>query len=413
MRGRAEDPAWARVAFIGLLVATAVAYLWNLTASGDANSFYAAAVQAGTKSWKAFFFGSIDSSNFITVDKPPASLWVMALSGRIFGFSSASMLVPQVLEGVLAVGLLAASVKRWFGTGAGLLAGAMLAVTPVAALMFRFNNPDALLVCLLVASAYCPRARPGRRVNALDDRRRDPARLRVPGEDDAGVPGRAGLRARVLRGRADDMRRRVVQLLAGGAAMIVSAGWWVAIVALWPASSRPMIDGSSDNSILNLIVGYNGLGRLTGSGGGPGGGGGGGGGNFSGQTGVLRLFNDLMGGQASWLLPAALLALVAGLAWRLGAPRTDRTRAALLLWGSWLVVSGLVFSLSGGVIHTYYTVALAPAIAALVAIGAAVAWRRRERSPPGRCSRSAWSRPRSGRSCCSAARRRGSRGSRR
>ena len=119
VRGRAEDPAWARVALVGLLVATAVAYLWNLTASGNANSFYAAAVQAGTKSWKAFFFGSIDSSNFITVDKPPASLWVMALSGRIFGFSSASMLVPQVLEGVIAVGLLAASVKRWFGAGAG------------------------------------------------------------------------------------------------------------------------------------------------------------------------------------------------------------------------------------------------------------------------------------------------------
>ena len=380
VRGRAEDPAWARTAFIGLLVATAVAYLWNLTASGDANSFYAAAVQAGTKSWKAFFFGSLDSSNFITVDKPPASLWVMALSGRVFGFSSASMLVPQVLEGVLAVGLLTASVKRWFGSGAGLLAGAVLAVTPVAALMFRFNNPDALLVCLLVASAYCL-------VRALEG---GSTRWMVGVGTLIGfaflakmmqaflvVPGFALV---YLVAAPTTLRRRVAQLLAGGMAMIVSAGWWVAIVALWPAASRPMIDGSSSNSILNLIVGYNGLGRLTGSGGGPGGsggGGGGGGGNFSGQVGVLRLFNDLMGGQASWLLPAALLALVAGLAWRLGAPRTDRTRAALLLWGSWLVVSGLVFSLSAGVIHTYYTVALAPAIAALVAIGAVVAWRRR------------------------------------
>jgi 4-amino-4-deoxy-L-arabinose transferase-like glycosyltransferase len=376
VRGRAEDPAWARPALIGLLVATAVAYLWNLTASGDANSFYAAAVQAGTKSWKAFFFGSVDSSNFITVDKPPASLWVMALSGRIFGFSSASMLVPQVLEGVLAVGLLAASVKRWFGAGAGLLAGALLAVTPVAALMFRFNNPDALLVCLLVASAYCL-------VRALEH---GSTRWMVGVGTLIGfaflakmmqaflvVPGFALV---YLVAAPVSVRRRVSQLVAGGAAMIVSAGWWVAIVALWPASSRPMIDGSSDNSILNLIVGYNGLGRLTGSGGGPGGGGGGGG-NFSGEPGVLRLFNSLMGGQASWLLPAALFVLVAGLAWRLRAPRTDRTRAALLLWGSWLVVSGLVFSLSAGVIHTYYTVALAPAIAALVAIGAALAWRRR------------------------------------
>jgi 4-amino-4-deoxy-L-arabinose transferase-like glycosyltransferase len=140
---------------IALLLLTAVAYLWDLSASGYANSFYAAAVQAGTKSWKAMFFGSIDSSNFITVDKPPASLWVMELSGRIFGFSSWSMLVPQALEGVAAVGLLYAAVKRWFGSGAGLAAGAMFALTPVAALMFRFNNPDALLVLTLVASAYC------------------------------------------------------------------------------------------------------------------------------------------------------------------------------------------------------------------------------------------------------------------
>jgi 4-amino-4-deoxy-L-arabinose transferase-like glycosyltransferase len=377
VRGRTEDPAWARVALVALLAATAAAYLWNLTASGDANSFYAAAVQAGTKSWKAFFFGSLDSSNFITVDKPPASLWVMALSGRIFGFSSASMLVPQVLEGVLAVGLLAAAVKRWFGTGAGLLAGAMLAVTPAAALMFRFNNPDALLVCLLVASAYAlVRALEGAStrwmvaVGALLGF----AFLAKMMQAFLVVPGFALV---YLVAAPATLRRRVLQLLAGGVAMIGSAGWWVAIVALWPASSRPMIDGSSSNSILNLIVGYNGLGRLTGSGGGPGGGGGGGGG-FSGQTGLLRLFNDLMGGQASWLLPAALLVLVAGLAWRLRAPRTDRVRAALLLWGGWLVVSGLVFSLSGGVIHTYYTVALAPTIAALVAIGAVLAWRRRD-----------------------------------
>src|SRR6201996_6699613 len=146
---------WQRLALPTLLLVTAVAYLWDLSASGYANSFYAAAVQAGTKSWKAFFFGSLDSSNFITVDKPPASLWVMALSGRIFGFSSWSMLAPQALEGVAAVALLHAAVKRWFGAGAGLIAGAAFALTPVAALMFRFNNPDALLVCLLVAGAYC------------------------------------------------------------------------------------------------------------------------------------------------------------------------------------------------------------------------------------------------------------------
>ncbi|MBV9415300.1 MAG: glycosyltransferase family 39 protein [Solirubrobacterales bacterium] len=369
VRGRADDPAWARPALLGLLIATAVAYLWNLTASGEANSFYAAAVQAMTKSWKAFFFGSLDSSNFITVDKPPASLWVMALSGRLFGFSSASMLVPQVLEGVVAVGLLAASVKRWFGAGAGLLAGGLLAATPAAALMFRFNNPDALLVCLLVGSAYClVRALEGASsrwilaVGALIGF----AFLAKMMQAFLVVPGFALV---YLIAAPTSVRRRVGQLLAAGAAMVLSAGWWATIVALWPVSSRPMIDGSPDNSILNLIFGYNGFGRLTGAGGG---------GGFSGQSGLLRLFNDLMGGQASWMLPAALIILGAGLVWRLRAPRTDRVRAALLLWGGWLVVTGLVFSLASGVIHTYYTVALAPAIAALVAIGVALVWRRRE-----------------------------------
>ena len=384
LRGRVQDPAWARPALIALLMATASAYLWNLTASGDANGFYAAAVQAGTKSWKAFLFGSLDSSNFITVDKPPASLWVMELSGRLFGFSSASMLVPQVLEGVVAVGLLAAAVKRWFGAGAGLLAGALMAATPVAALMFRFNNPDALLVCLLVAAAYCL-------VRALENASTrwilatggllGFAFLAKMGQAFLVVPGFALAYALAAPVGA---RRRAGQLLAGGTAIAVSAGSWVALVALWPAASRPMIDGSPDNSILNLIVGYNGLGRLTGSGGGPGGPGTGGGGggaglSFSGATGPLRLFDDLMGAQASWLLPAALAVLVAGIVWRWRRPRTDRVRAALIVWGGWLVVSGVVFSFGSGVIHTYYTVALAPAIAALVAIGATTLWRHRDR----------------------------------
>ena len=375
VRGHADDPAWARPLLIALLVGTLIAYLIDLTASGYSNSFYSAAIEAGTKSWKAFFFGSIDSSNFITVDKPPASLWVMELSTRIFGFSSASMLVPQVLEGVLSVALLAAAVRRWFGAGAGLLAGLALAVTPVAALMFRFNNPDALMVCLMTASAYCL-------VRALEGERTRRWMLGVGAllgfaflakmlEAFLIVPGFALV---YLVAAPVSARRRVGDLLLGGAAMLAACGWWVAIVELWPAGSRPMIDGSSDNSVLNLILGYNGLGRLSG-------GTGGGGGNFSGATGPLRLFNDLMGGQASWLLPAAGIVLVGGMAWRMRAPRTDRLRAALMLWGSWLLVSGAVFSFSSGVIHTYYTVELAPAIAAVVGIGAAVLWQRRERLP--------------------------------
>ncbi len=367
---------WAQLGLIALLLGTAAAYLWNLSESGYANSFYAAAVQAGTKSWKALFFGSLDSSSFITVDKPPASLWVMALSGRIFGFSSWSMLAPQALEGVAAVGLLYAAVKRWFGAGAGLAAGAVFALTPVAALMFRFNNPDALLVLMLVASAYCL-------TRALE---RAGTRWIMAAGALIGVAFLAKMLQAFLvlpafslvylLAAPTGLRRRVRQLLAAGGALVVSAGWWVAIVALWPAGSRPFIDGSPDNNIFNLITGYNGLERIFSSGGA---GGGGGGGNFSGTTGVLRLFNDVMGGQASWLLPAALLALILGLWSRRHASRTDRARAALLLWGGWLIVTAIVFSFGQGVIHTYYTVALAPAIAALVAIGGALVWPHRER----------------------------------
>jgi 4-amino-4-deoxy-L-arabinose transferase-like glycosyltransferase len=153
-RSPADQPRWSRPALLGLLALTAVLFLWDLSASGYANSYYAAAVQAGTKSWKAFFFGSLDAGNSITVDKPPASLWVMELSGRVFGFSSWSLLAPQALEGVAAVGLLYGAVRRVAGSAAGLAAGAALALTPAAVLMFRFDNPDALLTLCLAAGAY-------------------------------------------------------------------------------------------------------------------------------------------------------------------------------------------------------------------------------------------------------------------
>ena len=149
LRGSERDPRWVRPALIALLALTVLLYTVGLGRNGWANDFYAAAVQAGTKSWKAFFFGSFDSSNFITVDKTPAFLWVMDISARIFGLNYWSVLVPQALEGVATVGVLYATVRRWFGPAAGILAGVAVALTPVAALMFRYNNPDALLTLLM------------------------------------------------------------------------------------------------------------------------------------------------------------------------------------------------------------------------------------------------------------------------
>ncbi len=383
MRGPAADPPWARPALLALLAGTALLYLWNLSASGYGNSFYAAATQAGTGSWKALLFGSLDAGNAITVDKPPAALWISGLSGRIFGFSSWSVLAPQAIEGVLAVGLLHATVRRTAGIGAGLLAGAAFALTPVAALMFRFDNPDALLVLLLVAAAYCTvRALEAASVRwlALAGACLGFGFLTKLAQALLVVPALALV---YLLAAPTGLGRRIVHLLAGAGALVVSAGWYVALVALWPAGSRPYIGGSTNNSLLQLALGYNGLGRIFGASGGAGGAGGTGGGNtgFGGATGITRLFGASMGGEISWLLPAALLALVVGL-WRTRrAPRTDAARAALLLWGGWLLVSGLVFSYMSGIIHPYYTVALAPAVAALVAIVGCALWRDRERVP--------------------------------
>ena len=379
LRGRPDDPAWVRPGLLLLLVATAALYLWDLGASGWGNSFYAAAVQAGTKSWKAFLFGSFDSSNFITVDKSPGALWVMELSARVFGLSSWSILVPEALEGVATIGLVYLTVRRWFTPAAGLVAGAVAALTPAAVLMFRFNNPDALMVMLITLAAYAT-------VRAIDE---DRLRWSLIAGSAVGFAFLAkmleaflvlpALGLVVLVAGHGGLRRRALHLLVGGAAVLVSAGWWVMAVVLTPAADRPYVGGSQNNSIWNLMFGYNGFGRLTGNETGSVGGGAAGTTSRWGPTGLLRLFGAEMGTQTSWLLPAALLLLVVGLVVTRRAVRTNRTRAGLLLWGGWLVVAGLSFSLGQGIIHPYYTIALAPAIGALVGAGGSLMWANRER----------------------------------
>ncbi|MGW0812687.1 ArnT family glycosyltransferase [Streptomyces viridiviolaceus] len=379
-RGRPEDPRWARPALLGLLLATCVLYLWNLSASGYANSFYSAAVQAGSQSWKAFFFGSLDAGNAITVDKPPAALWPMALAVRIFGLSSWAILVPEVLMGVATVAVVYAAVRRRFGPAAGLIAGAVLALTPVAALMFRFNNPDALLALLMSLACYLV-------VRAVEDGR---TKWLVW----AGVAIGLAFLAKTLQaflilpvlalahGVCAPVRlgRRLGQLALATLALLVSGGWWVAVVELWPESSRPYIGGSQNNSFLELTFGYNGLGRLNGEEtGSVGGGGSMGGGGQWGETGWDRMFNSEIGGQISWLLPAALILLAGGLIATRGSGRTDAARASFLVWGGSLLMTTAVFSYMAGIFHQYYTVALAPCLAAVVGMGSAALWERRER----------------------------------
>ncbi|OSC74044.1 glycosyl transferase, partial [Streptomyces sp. BF-3] len=275
---RGAGPRWARPALYGLLLVVGLAYFYNLSASGYANSFYSAAVQAGSQSWKALFFGSLDSANAITVDKPPAALWPMALSVRMFGLTSWAILAPQVLMALATAAVLNSAVRRRFGPVAGLIAVGVFALTPVAALMFRFNNPDALLALLMTVTVWCV-------LRALEQGRTKwllwagaavgLAFLTKTLQAFLILPPLAVLYAVCA---PVPVRKRLGQLALSAVTMVVTGGWWVAIVELMPASSRPYVGGSQNNSFLELTFGYNGLGRINGEETGSVGGGGGRGG---------------------------------------------------------------------------------------------------------------------------------------
>lgn len=375
-----------------LLAATAALYLVGLSASGYANEFYAAAAQAGSTNWWSFLWGSSDAGNSITVDKPPAAIWPMALAVRIFGLSSWSILVPQAIMGVLSVWLLYATVRRAYGHWAGILAGAVLATTPIACLMFRFNNPDALLVLLLEACVYCvlracelPAQKAANRSRtrwmALAGTAMGFAFLTKQLQAFLILPG---LGVAFLVASPTGWRRKLADTFAAFGALTVSAGWWVALTVLVPADMRPYIGGSQTNSFIELTFSYNGLGRITGSMEGavlPGGtsttisqGHAG----MWGQTGITRLFDGVWGTQWSWLAWVALAGIAFGLVCTRREGRQSLRRANVIVWGSWLLVTGLIFSFMGGTIHQYYTVALAPAVGALVAICVTCLWTRRD-----------------------------------
>ncbi len=386
-RATPRPDAWVRPALAAVTALAAFLYFWHLSINGYANTYYSAAALAASESWKAWFFGSFDAGSFITVDKPPLSTMLMGLSVRLFGLSSFSILAPQALAGVATVVVLFQAVRRSFGPVAGLIAAVVMALTPVAVLMFRFNNPDAVLTLLLVSAAWAV-------LRGLENGR-----------------FRWAILASVLIGLAfltkylqaylvlpafalvwlvaahASLRRRIAGLAIAAVTTLVASGWWVAIVDSIPAALRPYIGGSTNNSTLDLLLGYDGLSRIFGFlrgrfgiDGGGGGVDGGGGAGFGGTPGLFRLFNSEFVGQISWLIPFAVIALIAGLVIHARAQRTDRARAGYLLWGGWFLVTAGVFSYMSGIIHPYYTVALAPAIAALVGAGTVDLWRLRSRS---------------------------------
>lgn len=366
-------PRWSLPVLLAILALAGVLYGWNLSGSG-LNSFYSAAVYSGTQSWKAWFFGSLDAGNFLTVDKPPFALMVMGLSCRVLGFGTWQMMAPEIAAALGTIWILHTSVKRVFGHVAAAIAALVLALTPITVAINRDNNPDTILVLLMVGGAAL----------ALRAVRTD--RL-LPLIGSAVLFGLA-FNTKMLQGWIAlpavfavyvyasrlGWRKKAVNLALAAVTLAVSSFWWATAVSLVPADDRPYIGGSTDGSAWNLIMGYNGLGRVLG-GEGNGGGGGGGGATFARSAGIGRMFNDILGGQISWLIPFSFLALVAGLLLCGRAPRTDLPRAALVLWGGWLVLHYLTFAMAEGTMHPYYTTALAPGIAALTGAGGVLLWR--------------------------------------
>ncbi|MEV6626764.1 glycosyltransferase family 39 protein [Amycolatopsis sp. NPDC051106] len=357
-----------------ICLGAAVLYAGKIGDGQLGNTYYSAAAKSMTSSFTNFLFGSFDSYGVVTVDKPPMALWPQALSVWIFGFHGWALLLPQVLEGVAAVFLLHRTVRLWAGENVALLAAAILALTPVTVIMDRGNNPDTLLVLFLVAAAYAL-------TRSLEDGRKWlwwcaffvgcgfltkmlQAWIIVP-----------ALVVAYLAGTTGPLKRRLLDVLGAGVVLGVSSFWWIALHDWWPGA-KPYVGGSADGSAWDLVFGYNGFGRLSGDGEG--------GGmmimrngqqtmsSFGGDPGPGRMFNDLVGGQISWLLPLSLLVLVViGRRWR---------DAGWLLWGGWLLVTTVVFSFAGGIWHPYYTTAMAPAIAAISAAGLALLWRNHRRT---------------------------------
>jgi 4-amino-4-deoxy-L-arabinose transferase-like glycosyltransferase len=368
-RARLRTLARPRPELVALLALAALLNFWALSKNGWANDYYSAAVRSMASSWHNFLYESFDPAGLMTVDKPPLALWVQALSVRAFGWSSLAVLVPQALMGMASVALVYDLTRRRFGRVAGAVAGLVLAFTPITVAISRHNNPDALLVLCCVAALWFF-------VRALEDGRTKWivwAGVMVGLAFEAKMlvalmvlPGMAAAWIWVApRGRAAALR----QLLAGGAAMVVVGGAWPLLMALTPASDRPWISGTSDNSIWSLIFGYNGLSRIEGQAGGPQAFGGGG--PFGGSSGPFRLLNEALGGQAGWLLGTALVAgLAVAIASRLR--RSDARTGWVIAIGGTFLATAVAFSFAHGIFHPYYVSLLAPFTAALVGAGARV-----------------------------------------
>nr|ACJ60963.1 VEG21 [uncultured soil bacterium] len=442
-RSPAGQPPWARPVLLGIALVAAVLYAWNLPVV-DYAPLYADAVRSMSGSWKAFLFGAVDPAATYTLDKLAGSFVPQVISAKIFGYSAWSLALPQVIEGVISVLVMYRVVRRWVGVVPGLLAAGIFTLTPVAASMFGHSMHDGFLTMCLVL--------------AVDQYQRAVSEGRLRSLLWAGVWVGIGFQAKMLQAwmvlpalvvgyfltAPIELRRRVKHVAVAGVVVLAVSLSWVALYAFTPASDRPYISRTTNNSAFAMVFGYNGLGRVgidipgavpgdqgggpiggagreagepgqgqeggpgmgPGPEGGPGPGQEGGPGMGPGQegpgmgpggsaaapdqsapgefvedqskvesrespTGWAKLLDGHLGVAIAWLFPLTLLTLLFG--WR-RTERGDPVRGGLVMWGVWLVTFGLVFSATE-VAHTAYVASLAPAVAALSALGIVIFWR--------------------------------------
>jgi 4-amino-4-deoxy-L-arabinose transferase-like glycosyltransferase len=368
---RPEGPArWERPALATVLGVAALLYAWGM-GHAAIHPYYGAAIRSMATSWRAFFFGGLDTSGSITLDKVPGAFWPDAVSVWGFGPHTWAAALPHVIEGVLTVWLLHRIVRAWAGPFAALIAALTLTFTPITVALNRATIPDTALTLLLVAAAGALQkaVRTGRLLPLIT----------------CGVWVGLAFQTKMLQAwlvlpvfalvhqlaASGSPLRRAWRLLVGGAVTLAVSCSWALIAWVTPAGNRPYVDATSNNNPFSLVFGYNGISRFTdddtafgavpataAS-------------RISGNTGWGMLVNPTVGPQIAWFLPLAVLAVVTALVWRAREPRTDPLRAGFLLWGGWLAVHAMVFSVSNGN-HVYYTAVLAPAIAALAGGGLAL-----------------------------------------
>ena len=437
----APEPLALRLGGLAIvLAASAVLNTVRLSQNGYANIFYSAGVRSMLDSWHNFFFVSFDPGGLVTVDKPPLALWVQAASAKLFGFSPLSLLLPEALMAVAAVALLYLVLLRRFGVATAVGGALTMAVYPSFVAVSRANGVDTLLILLLLgacaaAISACETGRwrgligAAALVGLAFNTKTLAAFLVVP-----------AIAFAYLVCSPATLRRRLVQLLAAGAVMALVSFAWIAAVEATPASDRPYIGSSTNNTELGLTFEYNGFGRVEGQSGGPGQTRGKPGGRvplsverrvdaqaergrhvapppartfpagknqgreshpvpFGGPPGPFRLFGVGLGDQGGWILPFAFVGLLAALLMlyldarsaeprKLGTDsfeplrgRRDPRLAATLVLGGWLVTEAVVLSTSKGIVHPYYVSALAPGAGAMTGIGAYSLWRLCRRAP--------------------------------